>query len=80
VESDGGDSGAAPVGAEGGDEVTNDTTNGTKKNPAAVALGRRGGSVRSEAKRAAARANAARYWERVRSGEIVRQAKTNAKT
>lgn len=31
-----------------------------RKNPAAVALGRRGGSVRSEAKAAAARANGAR--------------------
>ena len=56
-----------------------ETTNGNglkrAKNPAAVALGRRGGSVRSPAKRAAARANAARYWAGVRSGEIVRAKK-----
>jgi hypothetical protein len=55
--------------------ILHNDSNTTKKNPAAVALGRRGGSVRSEAKRAAARANAARYWKRVRSGEIVRAKK-----
>jgi hypothetical protein len=33
-----------------------------RKNPAAVALGRRGGSVRSEAKSVAARERAIKQW------------------
>jgi hypothetical protein len=37
-----------------------------KKNPAAVALGRRGGKKRSEAKTLAARENARIRWERFR--------------
>ncbi len=36
----------------------------TKKNPHAVALGRKGGRAKSEAKTAAARANAKKSWPR----------------
>ena len=36
----------------------------TKKNPHAVALGRKGGKVKSEKKTAAARANIRKRWEK----------------
>jgi hypothetical protein len=38
-----------------------------QKNPHAVALGRKGGQARSDAKRAAARANASTRWARERA-------------
>ncbi len=40
-----------------------------KKNPAAVALGRLGGKVKSEAKTRAARENIRKRWERERARE-----------
>ena len=42
------------------------------KHPGAVALGRLGGRVVSEAKREANRQRALRYWEEVRAGTRVR--------
>ena len=39
-------------------------------NPAAVELGRLGGKVHSEAKKAAGKLRAVEYWRRVRAGEL----------
>lgn len=49
--------------------MTNQTSNTKKPNIHAQILGRRGGQVRSPAKRAAQSANRKAFWDQVRRGE-----------